>query len=264
MDALILGVLEGLTEFLPVSSTAHLILAGEWLGFRGDFAKLFEVFIQLGAILSVVLLFRGRIFKAIGSIQKDPKSRLLAVNLLLGFIPSGLVGLALHRWIKAYLFSPLLVCATLVVGGVAILALEASSLTKRDRIQDVEALKPSQALSIGFCQAIALIPGVSRAAATILGGMAVGLSRGAALEFSFLLAVPTMAAACLFDLFMNASGVGLKEGATLGVGFLAALASALFAASALIEYVKAHSFRPFGYYRIFLGGAILLIGLHGS
>jgi undecaprenyl-diphosphatase len=260
-DALILGVLEGLTEFLPISSTAHLILAGELLGFRGGFAKLFEVFIQLGAILSVVWLFRGRILKAAGSIRKDPKSQLLAVNLLLGFVPSGVVGLVAHRWIKAYLFSPLWVCSALVLGGVAILAFEASPLARRGGISDLEALKPSQALCIGLCQTLALIPGVSRAAATILGGMAVGLSRGAALEFSFLLAIPTMAAACLFDLLMNASGVGVKEAASLGLGFLAAFASALVAASALVSYVKSHSFRPFGYYRIFLGGVILLMGL---
>ena len=134
-------------------------------------------------------------------------------------------------------------------------------MQERGGISDLEALKPSQALCIGLCQTLALIPGVSRAAATILGGMAVGLSRGAALEFSFLLAIPTMAAACLFDLLMNASGVGVKEAASLGLGFLAAFASALVAASALVSYVKSHSFRPFGYYRIFLGGVILLMGL---
>lgn len=255
---LVLGVIEGLTEFLPVSSTAHLILAGRFLGFEGDFAKLFEVFIQLGAILSIVGLFWKRIWYVVRTVKSDIQSRLLVINLGLAFLPSAVVGLGFHRWIKAYLFTPHVVSTTLLVGGIVIVIFESSFFRKSPHRLGLEDLKPTQALGIGLCQSVSLIPGVSRAAATIIGGMAMGLSRSAALEFSFLLAIPTMAAACSFDLLANVSILEWAPSLLLGLGFTAAFVSALVAARALIGYVQNHSLRPFGYYRIVLGGLMLL------
>jgi len=255
---------EGLTEFIPVSSTGHLILAGHLLGFTGDRAAAFEVFIQLGAILAVVWESRATLAKIAsdlglaafaGSVSPAGRSRGLSAiaNLALGFAPSALLGLALHDLIEKHLFTPEMVGWGLFVGGIGILAVEA--LAPQPRIHKVEAIPWKAALGVGVAQCLSLFPGVSRSAATILGGMTLGLDRRSATEFSFLLAIPTMLAAGLYDLYHWRHILGWSDVPAFAVGFVIAFAAGLATVKFLLRYVATHDFRPFAWYRIAVGAA---------
>ena len=249
--SVILGLVEGVTEFLPISSTGHLILVGDLIGFTGDRAKAFEIFIQLGAILAVLWHFRGTFWKlATHALDQTWATRLL-VNLAIAFVPAAAVGLLLHDWIKRVLFSPMVVVVALVVGGVVILLIE--WWKPRTTVQEVDELPPDIALGVGVAQVLSLVPGTSRSGATIMGGYALGMSRVAATEFSFFLAVPVMLAATLFDLFKSRQFLLPGDTGIFAVGFVVAFLSALVVVRLFLSYVSGHTFRVFAWYRIIFG-----------
>jgi undecaprenyl-diphosphatase len=260
--AVVQGVVEGITEFLPVSSTGHLILSGHLLGFEDERAKTFDIFIQLGAILAIVWIYRRRFSEVVRTAAREPASRRFVANLLLGFIPAAVLGLLLHRWIKAHLFSPVTVAWALLVGGIVILLLERWHPV--ERVTDARDLAPSTALAIGVAQTLALFPGISRSAATILGGYALGLSRTAATEFSFFLAVPTLAAAAGYDLLKSLPVLRAADAPLFAVGFLVAFVSAFVVVKAFLRYVAHHSFSVFAWYRIGVGALLLWLASRGA
>jgi undecaprenyl-diphosphatase len=225
LKAALLGLVEGVTEFIPVSSTGHLILASHWLGANGDAAKTFEIFIQLGAILAIVWLYRERLTHALVAARRDEPSRRLLLNLFVAFLPAALVGFLAHDWIKQRLFTPLVVALALVAGGILILVIE--RLRPAERTPDVLTVRPPTALGIGLAQVLSLIPGTSRSGATIMGGYALGLSRRAATEFSFFLSIPVMFAATLFDLLKSRGALSAADAPAFVVGFVTAFGSAL-------------------------------------
>ena len=252
VNALILGVVEGLTEFLPISSTGHLILAGDLLGFNDERGKVFEIVIQTGAMLAVVWEYRARFFRI------DPK---LYRDLIVAFIPAAVLGLAFGRYIKTYLFSPVPVATAFIVGGVIILWVERRALVPR--VESTRAMTWLDALKVGVAQCFALIPGTSRSGATIIGGMLFGLSRPAATEFSFFLAVPTLVAAGLYDLWKSRALLSASDAGLFTVGAAAAFVSAFVVIRWLIRYVASHDFRPFAWYRIVFGLLVLLTAYFG-
>ena len=256
LKAAILGLVEGVTEFIPVSSTGHLIVAGDLLGFTGERAKTFEIFIQLGAILSVVWLYRDRFLGLARDLGRTGENRRFVLNLALGFLPAAVVGLLAHRWIKAYLFTVPTVAGALVLGGLLILAIERTRPV--ERVASVDALTPRLAFGIGLAQVCALFPGVSRAGATILGGYLLGLSRTAATEFSFFLAVPVMVAATLLDLVSSRGNLTAADVPVFLVGFVVSFLSALVVIRAFLGFVGRRNFTPFAWYRIAAGSALLL------
>ncbi|MEO5511941.1 MAG: undecaprenyl-diphosphate phosphatase [Longimicrobiales bacterium] len=253
--AVIMGIVEGATEFIPVSSTGHLILAGEWLNFL-DAARreTFEVFIQLGAILAIVWIYRSKILHTFGGWQRPAERRLL-INLLIAFLPAALIGFVIHDWIKAALFKPVVVASALVIGGVVILVIE--SMVKRHDIATVDDIPNSRALGVGLAQVLALIPGVSRSGATIMGGVSLGLSRVAATEFSFFLAIPIMFAATLFDLFKARDVLSAADAPVFATGFIVSFITAVIVVKKFLQFVSSHTFRPFAWYRIAFGLALL-------
>jgi undecaprenyl-diphosphatase len=254
--AAVLGLVEGITEFIPVSSTGHLIVAGDLMRFTGERAKTFEIFIQLGAILSVVWLYRGRFLGVTRDLGRSPRSRAFIVNLALGFLPAAVVGLLARKWIKAHLFTVPTVAGALVAGGIAILLIERTRPV--ERVAGVDDLPPRLAFGVGLAQVLALFPGVSRAGATILGGYLLGLSRTAATEFSFFLAVPVMVAATLLDVVSSRANLTASDIPVFAVGFLVSFVSALVVIRAFLGFVSRHDFRPFAWYRIAAGVALLL------
>ncbi len=257
--AVVLGIVEGLTEFLPVSSTGHLILVSDWLDFNRGHAASFEIFIQLGAILSVCWFYRVRLRDVIRGVGREPGANRFIVNLAIAFLPAAVVGYFAHDFIKATLFSPTVVAWALIIGGVAILGIERWA---RENPGADNAVTPRQALQIGLAQVLALIPGVSRSGATIMGGMVAGLNRRNATEFSFFLAIPMMFAATLYDLGKNWQALGQDDAGLFAVGFITAFMSALLTIKFLLNFVSQHSFAVFAYYRIVFGG--LLLWLNGS
>ena len=256
--AAILGVVEGATEFIPVSSTGHLILVGDWLGFTGEDAKAFEIFIQLGAILAIVWLYRERIGRVLRTATRDRMSQRLLVNLFIAFLPAAVVGLLTHRLIKQYLFSPVIVAASMFVGGIAILVIE--RLRPRPRVPSVDDVSPGVALGIGLAQVLSLVPGTSRSGATIMGGYCLGLTRQAATEFSFFLAIPVMVAATGFDLAQSVGALTAADVQLFAVGFIVAFLSALVVVRAFVAFVARSSFVIFAWYRIAFG--ILFFAWH--
>lgn len=259
--ALLIGVVEGLTEFLPVSSTGHIILAEELLDFQGPPGKVFEIVIQLGAILAVMWHYRATLWTLVTRIFTDAAERRLAVNLLLGFLPAAVIGLLLHGWIKANLFSATTVAGALVIGGVVMLLLE----WKRPVAvtHGVHEITPRQAFGIGCAQVLAMIPGTSRAAATILGGYVLGLSRPAATEFSFLLAIPTIVGAAGLDLVKSRDLLTASDLPMFAVGLVVAFLSALAVIRGFLRFVERHSFNVFAWYRIAFGLALMaMFALH--
>lgn len=253
--ALILGALEGLTEFLPISSTGHLIIAGDLLGFTGEKADTFKIVIQLGAILAICWYFRKKIEDVLFGLPHDPAARRFASNILIAFIPAMILGAALHGLIKDHLFHSRNVAIALILGGVAILVIERKLY--RPRIENVDDMTWKDALKVGLAQSMALIPGVSRSGATIMGGLVFGLSRKAATEFSFFLAIPTMFAATVYDLYKSWALLRLDDVTVFGVGFVAAFLAALLAVKVLLHYVATHDFRLFAWYRIVFGAIVL-------
>lgn len=253
--AALLGVVEGLTEFLPVSSTGHLILVQDLLGFQGPPGKFFEIVIQLGAILAVVCIYRAKLWStALGLFRPGPERR-FAVNVALAFLPAVMIGVIAHDFIKQVLFSPWVVSVALIVGGIAILLIE--RMQKTSVYTAVEEVPFSRALAIGFFQCIAMIPGVSRSAATIMGALLMGVSRPAAAEFSFMLAIPTMLGATTYDLYKNRDALTVDSVTIVAVGFVVAFLVALAVVRWLIRYISAHGFGVFAIYRILLGTVML-------
>lgn len=253
--AFVQGLVEGVTEFLPVSSTGHLIVVGHWLGLADERAKTFEIFIQLGATLAIVWLYRRRLAEAVTGLGRGPEGRRLALNLLLAFLPVALMGVLVHGWIKETLFRPSVVAWAFIVGGVIILALEAWN--PPPRIATLEQLEPRRALGIGLAQTLALIPGMSRAGATIMGGYGLGLSRVAATEFSFLLAVPVLSSAAIFDLLRSLDHLSPRDIPFFATGFVTAFVAALVVVRGLLRFVTTHRFTVFAWYRIAFGLGLL-------
>jgi undecaprenyl-diphosphatase len=252
---LFLGIVEGITEFIPVSSTGHLILAGDLIGFDDEKAKVFEVFIQLGAILSVVWLYREKIFRVIKGFPTRKEDRSFSINIMIAFLPAAFVGLLAHKAIKAYLFNPISVAAALIVGGVAILVIE--KMNHRAHVKKVDNITRKQSLGTGIAQCLALFPGVSRSGATIMGGLVLGFDRKVAVEFSFFLAIPTMFAATGYDLLKNLHALSASDTPLFLIGFITAFFSALAVIRAFIGYVSKHDFSWFAYYRIIFGLIVL-------
>ncbi len=257
LQAALLGLLEGLTEFIPVSSTGHLLLAVDLLGFQGPPGKVFEIAIQLGAILAVCWLYRDRLFGSLFRIGRDPEAQRFYGNLFFAVLPALLIGFFAHRFIKEVLFSPWVVSVALVVGGLAILAIE--RWKPAPTVGTVDDIRFRLALKIGLCQTVAMIPGVSRSGATILGAVLMGVNRRAATEFSFHLAVPTMAAATAYDLYKNWAALDLSAGAVIAVGFLTAFLAAMLVVRSVVGFVARHGFVPFAWYRIAIGSTMLAI-----
>jgi undecaprenyl-diphosphatase len=257
VSALLLGVVEGLTEFLPVSSTGHLILFGDLLGFEGPPGHVFEIVIQLGAILAVCWAYRRRFLDTVAGLFRQPRATRFALNLVVAFLPAAAIGAVAHGFIKSVLFSPAVVAAALVVGGLAILWIE--RVVGEGRVADVDDFSYGLAFKIGLCQVISMIPGVSRAGATIMGAMLLGVERRAATEFSFFLAVPTMLGATAYDVYKNWSHLTSDGWGVIGLGFVVAFISALAVVRTLIGFVGRHGFAPFAWYRIVAGAAMALI-----
>jgi undecaprenyl-diphosphatase len=252
LDALILGIVEGLTEFLPISSTGHLILAGDLLGFAHPGRDVFYVAIQTGAMLAVVWEYRARFFRVDLQLWR---------NLAVAFLPAALLGLALGSLIKTYLFKPVPVALAFIIGGFVILWVDREG--KKARVESTQAMTWLDALKVGFAQCFALIPGTSRSGATIIGGMLFGLSRRAATEFSFFLAVPTLIAAGAYDTWKNRALLADKDLAMWAVGLVVSFASAFIVIRWLIRYVATHDFRWFAWYRIAFGVIVLLTAYFG-
>jgi len=263
--ALILGIVEGLTEFLPVSSTGHLIVAGSLLGYTGERAKVFEIVIQAGAILAVCWEYRARLIATVGGLASDRVAQRFAINIAIAFVPAAVLGLLFEKAIKQRLFAPLPVALAFIVGAFVILWVERRrrATLSTVRIDDVDAMRWTDALAVGFAQAFALIPGTSRSGATIIGGMLLGLSRPAATRFSFFLAIPTLLAACAYDFLKNRALFAAQDLEGLAIGFVAAFAAAFLCVRWLIRYVSRHDFIPFAWYRIAFGLLILATAWSG-
>ena len=255
LKALILGLVEAASEFLPISSTGHLIIVGDFLAFTGPRAETFEIFIQLGAILAVVWIYRMRISETVLHAGRDPQARRMLVNLAIAFTPAAALGFFLHKHITQYLFNPVTVAVALVVGGIAILLIE--RYARAGRVQAVDDMSWKDALWVGIAQSVALFPGVSRSGATIMGGMLAGMSRFAATEFSFFLAIPTMFAATFYSLYKEWHNLSLADVPMFAVGFVAAFLGGLAVVRFLLAYVGQNSFAPFAWYRIVFGGLLL-------
>jgi undecaprenyl-diphosphatase len=257
LQAAFLGLVEGLTEFLPVSSTGHLILLIDLLGFQGPPGKMFEIVIQLGAILAVVWIYRIKIFTVTRGVFTEPAAQKFTVNLILAFLPAMVIGVFAYDFIKGVLFSPWVVSVALIVGGIAILVIE--RMQKVARYRAPEEIPWPRALAVGFFQCIAMIPGVSRSGATIMGALLVGVERRAAAEFSFLLAIPTMLAATTYDLYKNRDVLTSDNLAIIAVGFLSAFLVAFAVVRTVLNFISKHGYTPFAIYRIVIGVVMLSV-----
>ena len=253
----LLGVVEGLTEFLPVSSTGHLILADTLLGIEGPASKLFDIVIQFGAILAVCWVYRERFTEAALGLISDATSQRFVANILIAFLPAVVAGVFLYRLIKEVLFSPWVVAVSLVIGGILILVIE--RVRPQPQIRDVDQMRVRTALGIGCCQILAMIPGVSRAGATIMGAMMLRVDRAAATQFSFFLAVPTMLGAAVYDLYKNRAILSVENATIIAIGFVVAFFCALFVVRILVGFVSRHGFGVFAWYRIAIGTVALLL-----
>jgi undecaprenyl-diphosphatase len=251
LKAAILGLVEGATEFIPVSSTGHLIVVSNWLGLVDERAKTFNIFIQLGAILAIVWLYRTRLARSVAEARRDSTGRRLIINLLVAFLPAAIVGFLAHDWIKSRLFNPSVVALALMVGGIFILLIERWG--PQSVVDDVNQVPTRSALGVGLAQVLSLIPGTSRSGATIMGGYALGLSRTAATEFSFFLAIPVMFAATGYDLLKSWALLAAPDLPMFAIGFVVSFVSALIVVRLFLSYVSRHSFRAFAWYRIVLG-----------
>lgn len=283
LKALFLGVVEGLTEFIPVSSTAHLLLIGSWIDFSSSDDKVFEVVIQFGSILAVMWIFRERLLHLFrGAWARDPVELAFMRNLIIAFLPAAVIGALAIKYIKMLFHSPAVFVFTLVAGGLIMLWVERkpqyakfgarqrgvepaapggapeTESSRRATAHALEDITWKQALVVGFAQCLAMVPGTSRSGATIISGMIAGIDRRTATEFSFFLAMPTMLAATVYDLYRNASVLSGTEVSAIALGFVAAFLSALVVVRAVLRFVSRHTYRPFAWYRIALGGVVAL------
>lgn len=263
LKAALMGVVEGLTEFLPVSSTGHLILAAALLGLPDERTKVFEVVIQTGAILAVVGLYWQRLLATLTGLGSERRAQRFTANVLIGFLPAALAGFGFIGPIKAYLFNAWVVAAGFVAGGVVMLGVEAWQRRRPPRLDDVDAIGWRDALGVGLVQCLALIPGVSRSGATIIGAMALGFSRRAATEFSFFLAIPMLFGAAVYDLYKHRALLAAADVPFFAVGLVVSFVSAWACVKWLLRYVASHTFVPFAWYRIGFGALIALSGWLG-
>ncbi|MFY8040131.1 MAG: undecaprenyl-diphosphate phosphatase [Bosea sp. (in: a-proteobacteria)] len=262
LKALLLGIVEGLTEFIPVSSTGHLLLIDHFLGIGDDdFGKTFAVLIQLGAILAILSVYFGKLWKVATTLGSSAQSRRFVIGVLIAFLPAALFGAILHGFIKGVLFNPVVVCCTLIAGGLILLVVDELSLeTKHD---DAMAFPLPMYLKIGLIQCLAMVPGVSRSGSSIVGAMLLGASKRAAAEFSFFLAMPTMAGAFAFDLLKNHKQLSVDNIVLIAIGFVAAFLAGLVVVKKLLDIVSNYGFKPFAYWRIIVGsiGLALVIAV---
>ena len=261
LKALILGVVEGLTEFLPISSTGHLILAGDLLDFNDERGKLFEIVIQSGAILAVCWEYRAKIASVVGGLTRERAAQRFVLNLFVAFLPLAVLGLLFGKAIKAHLFNPIAVATTFILGAFVILWAERRE--HRIRVESVDDLSLSDAFKLGIAQAFALIPGTSRSGATIIGGLLFGLSRKAATEFSFFLAIPTLSAATVYQLYKERHLLSFDDIGMWAVGFVSAFVSAFLCVRWLLRYISSHDFTVFAWYRIVFGLVVLATAWSG-
>jgi undecaprenyl-diphosphatase len=261
VKAIVMGVVEGLTEFLPVSSTGHLILAGDLLNFNTEKGKVFEIVIQTGALLAIVWEYRAKLFGIVADLPRDSRARRFVVNLVIAFIPAAVLGLLFAKPIKAHLFQPIPVACAFIAGAFVILWAEQRAHIVR--VTSVDAMTVVDAFKVGCVQCLALIPGTSRSGATIIGGLLFGLSRQAATEFSFFLALPTLTAAGAYQLYSARSLLSSSDAGWFAAGFVAAFISALLCVRWLLRYISRHSFAAFAWYRIAFGIVILLTAYFG-
>ena len=261
IKVVILGIVEGLTEFLPVSSTGHLIIVGQLLGFNDEKGKIFEIVIQTGAMLAIVWEYRVKFAGVVRGLTSDRKAQRFVFNLAIAFMPAAILGLAFGKYIKAALFKPVPVALAFIVGGVIILWAERRK--HAITVQSVDDMTWKDALKVGCAQAFALIPGTSRSGATIIGGLFFGLSRRAATEFSFFLAVPTLIAAGAYDLFKNRALFNASDIGMLAVGMAVSFIAAFLCVRWLLRYIASHDFTPFAWYRIAFGLIVLATGYSG-
>jgi undecaprenyl-diphosphatase len=265
LKALIMGLVEGFTEFLPISSTGHLILAGSLLGFTSEKAKVFDIAIQAGAILAVMWEYRARIGAVLGGIGSDPRQQRFAVNVIVGFLPAAVLGFLFNKAIKAHLFAPVPVASAFIVGALVILWAERRHkvLSGAHRVETVDDMTPLDALKVGCAQVLALVPGTSRSGATIIGGMLFGLSRKAATEFSFFLAIPTLLAATVYSVVKERALLSAADLPLFLVGGIAAFVSAFLCVRWLLRFVSSHDFTGFAWYRIVFGIVVLVTAHFG-
>ena len=258
LKTVVLGLIEGITEFLPISSTGHLILAEQVLHFEGPQGKVFEIVIQLGAILAVCVLYWRKIFATVeGVVRREPTAIRFATAVVVAFLPAAVIGVALHKYIKALLDKPIVVAVAFIVGGIAILAIE--RYAQRPRVKSVDDIDWKTALFVGFCQCLAMIPGVSRSGATIMGARVLRVDRATSAEFSFFLAIPTMLGATVYDLYKNWKTLDWHGGGLIAVGFVVAFLSALVVVKPFVGFVSRHGFGVFAWYRIAVGALALVL-----
>lgn len=257
LQAIAMGLIEGMTEFLPISSTGHLILLGDIIGFQGPPGKLFEIVVQMGAILAIMVLYFHRLWALLIGLPTNPDARRFALAVLLAFLPAAVIGVFAHSAIKTVLFNPTVVCLSLIWGGIAILLIERVKPTPV--VMTAEAMPLKTALAIGFVQCLAMIPGTSRSGATIMGALLLRVERKAAAEFSFFLAMPTMLGATVYDVYKNHASLTFDGASVIAVGFVVAFLSAILVVRALLAWLGKHGFQPFAWYRIALGAAMLLL-----
>jgi undecaprenyl-diphosphatase len=265
IKAAIMGIVEGLTEFLPISSTGHLILAGALLGFDDDKAKVFDIAIQTGAIFAVILVYWQKIRDTVIALPNEKQAQQFALNVLIAFIPAVVLGLLFGKAIKANLFTPVVVASTFIIGGFIILWAEKRQAKNPAvaRIHAVEDMSMMDALKVGLVQCFAMIPGTSRSGATIIGGMLLGLSRKAATDFSFYLAIPTLIGAGVYSLYKERALLSVADFPLFGVGLLFSFLSAWLCIRWLLKYIASHSFVPFAWYRIAFGIVVLVTAHYG-
>jgi undecaprenyl-diphosphatase len=262
VKAAVMGIVEGLTEFLPISSTGHLILTGSLLGFSDDKSKVFEIAIQTGAILAVVIVYWSRLADAVSHVGDRPAARRFLLNVLIGFLPAAVIGLIAYKTIKAHLFNAPVVAGAFIVGALIILWVERRARLQV-RIAEVDDMTPLDALKVGFVQCLGMIPGTSRSGATIIGGMLLGLSRKAATEFSFFLAIPTLIGAGAYSLWKERALLSANDLPLFLVGFGFSFVFAWLCVRWLLRYVSTHTFVPFAWYRIAFGAVVLATAWSG-
>lgn len=258
-EAILLGIVEGLTEYLPVSSTGHLVLVSHWLGHEAEASAAFDIVIQLGAILAVLVHYRALLAeRAAGLLRRDEKSLRLLIALALGFLPAALTGLVFRKWIKAHLFGPLPIAGALIVGGIIMIIADRIMRDRQGAVDALEDVTPRRALIIGFSQCLAMWPGASRSMCTILGGQVAGLSTRAAAEFSFLLGLPTLGAAALYEAYKSRDVLATGGLLPIFVGLVVSFLVAWAVVAGFIRYLQKRGLAPFGVYRIALGIIVIL------